>query len=256
MRLLKHGTKIGNATVIVDIIQKGNPEIRPGTSMKPKKLTTHNTGNASKGANARAHNTYIHNLASYHPKDTTHVSWHITVDDKFIYQHIPFDEIAWHCGDGSGVTSGNRTSIGIEICENPDMNYKQAEENAIALTVLLMKEFKLTPNDVVPHQHWSGKYCPRVILKRDGSFGPYRSRVAEAVKGTPKEDDDELKFSSGTLKKEWETFLNSKGQREIAVKAAVKAGYSEKWIKDLEEGKASDGDIVMLGLGALIRANK
>lgn len=73
---------------------------------------------------------------------------------------------------------------------------------------------------------------------------------------TQKKEDDELEFSSGTLKKEWETFLNSKAQREIAVQAAVKAGYSEKWIKDLEEGIAADGDIVMLGLGALIRANK
>ncbi|QTD40631.1 hypothetical protein [Sporosarcina sp. Te-1] len=65
-----------------------------------------------------------------------------------------------------------------------------------------------------------------------------------------------MKFSSGTLKKEWETFFGSKAQREIAVKAAVKEGYSEKWIKDLEEGKAQDGDIAALAIGALIRANK
>lgn len=181
MRLLTNGMKIGNATVVVDIIKKGNPEIRPGTAMSPKKITTHNTGNAGRGANAEMHNRYIHNLASYHPKDTSHVSWHLSVDDKFIYQHIPFDEIAWHCGDGNGVNSGNRTSIGIEICENPETNTKQAEENAIALTVLLMKEFKLKPTDVVPHQHWSGKYCPRVILNRDKSFTPYRNRVTAAL---------------------------------------------------------------------------
>ncbi len=57
MRLLTNGMKIGNATVVVDIIKKGNQEIRPGTAMKPKKITTHNTGNAGKGANAKAHNT-------------------------------------------------------------------------------------------------------------------------------------------------------------------------------------------------------
>lgn len=207
MQLLKHGSKIGNATVVVDIIQKGNPEIRPGTAMNPKKITTHNTGNDGKGANAKAHNTYIHNLASYQPKDTTHVSWHLTVDDKFIYQHIPFDEIAWHCGDGNGVNSGNRTSIGIEICENPETNTKQAEDNAIALTVLLMKEFNLKPADVVPHQHWSGKYCPRVILKRDGSFMPYRDRVAASYSAPsptlPSKEEIEL-FDSGssTINKE------------------------------------------------------
>ncbi|MEK3995443.1 N-acetylmuramoyl-L-alanine amidase [Psychrobacillus sp. FSL K6-2365] len=181
MKLLQHGSKIGNATVIVDIIGTGNPEIRPQTKMNPKKVTTHNTGNSGRGADAEMHNRYIHNLASYHPKDTSHVSWHLTVDDKFIYQHIPFDEAAYHCGDGWGVNSGNRTSIGIEICENPETNTQKAEENAIALTVLLLKEFKLNVNDVHPHQHWSGKYCPRVILKRDGSFNLYRKRIENVI---------------------------------------------------------------------------
>lgn len=255
MRLLTNGMKIGNATVVVDIIQKGNPEIRPGTPMKPKKITTHNTGNASKGANAKAHNTYIHNLASYHPKDTTHVSWHLSVDDKFIYQHIPFDEIAWHCGDGGGVNSGNRNSIGMEICENPDMNYKQAEENAIALTVLLMKEFNMKPADVVPHQHWSGKYCPRVILKRDGSFVTYRNRVATAF-SAPKKEEEELKFSSPTLKSETETSLLSKAHRQIIVDAAVKAGAHASWADKLANGTLTDADVLGLAVKYTVAVNK
>ncbi|MBE1554820.1 N-acetylmuramoyl-L-alanine amidase family protein [Sporosarcina limicola] len=255
MRLLKHGSKVGNATVIVDIIQKGNPEIRPGTSMKPKKITTHNTGNASKGANAKAHNTYIHNLASYHPKDTTHVSWHISVDDMCIYQHIPFDETAWHCGDGSGVNSGNRTSIGIEICENPETNTRQAEENAIALTVLLMKEFGVGSIDVVPHQHWSGKYCPRVILKRDESFTSYRNRVAAAF-SAPKKEEDELKFSSPTLKSETETSLLSKAHRQIIVDAAVKAGAYSSWVDKLANGTLTDADVLGLAVKYTVAVNK
>ena len=80
MRLLQHGSKIGNATVIVDIIQKGNSEIRPGISMVPKYLTDHDTGNSGRGADAKMHNKYIHNMAGYIPKDTNHVSWHITLD--------------------------------------------------------------------------------------------------------------------------------------------------------------------------------
>ena len=238
MRLLTNGMKIGNATVVVDIIQKGNPEIRPGTPMKPKKITTHNTGNASKGANAKAHNTYIHNLASYHPKDTTHVSWHLSVDDKFIYQHIPFDEIAWHCGDGGGVNSGNRTSIGVEICENPDMNYGQAENNAIELTVLLMKEFNLKPSDVVPHQHWSGKYCPRVILKRDGSFTLYRNRVATAFKAPEKEETRMFNPSSPTLKKAVVDKIES------ATKAKVLS--DGKWLLQAKAGTLSLDDALAL----------
>src|SRR5690625_916337 len=184
MRLLPHGAKIGNATVIVDIISKRNPKIRPARAMKPSFITDHDTGNPGRGANAEMHNRYIHNMASYDPKDTSHVSWHITVDERFIYQHIPFDENAWHCGDGNGAKSGNMTSIGVEKCMHVDGDRKAIEENAIALHVYLLKNvIKKTPANVVPHQHWSGKYCPAVILKRDGSFNLYRKRIEAAFSG-------------------------------------------------------------------------
>lgn len=183
MLLLKHGSKIGKATVIVDIIPKGNHEIRPGTKINPKFITYHNTGNSGRGANAKAHNTYIHNMASYHPKDTTHVSWHLSVDENYIYQHLPFDENAWHCGDGSEKNSGNMTSIGIEICEHVDQkNYHQAEENAIALGKYIASELKINIKNHVPHQKWSGKFCPRVILKRDGNFSKFHKRIENEIK--------------------------------------------------------------------------
>lgn len=187
MRLLPHGAKIGKATVIVDIISKNNPEIRPGGHMNPTYITDHDTGNRGLGANAEMHNRYIHNMASYHPRDTSHVSWHVTVDENYIYQHLPFDEPAYHCGDGFGVKSGNRTSIGVEKAMNIDGNRAQTEENAIALHVYLLKNaIKKTPSNVVPHQYWSGKYCPAVILKRDGSFNPFRKRIQDAYNGNVK----------------------------------------------------------------------
>lgn len=182
MILLPHGAKIGKATVIVDIVKKGNAEIRPGIHMTPKGITDHDTGNTGRGANADMHNRYIHNMAGYHPRDTTHVSWHITVDEHVIIQHIPFNEPAFHCGDGWGPNSGNRTTIGIEKCMNIDGNRAQIEENAIALTVFLLEAFNWTAKNVQPHQYWSGKYCPAVILKRDGSFNKYRSRIDAASK--------------------------------------------------------------------------
>ncbi|MFP3427105.1 N-acetylmuramoyl-L-alanine amidase family protein, partial [Pseudoalteromonas sp. SIMBA_162] len=77
------------------------------------------------------------------------------------------------------------TSIGIEICENPETDTKKAEENAIALTVYLMKLFGIPVRNVVPHQKWSGKFCPRVILKRDGGFEKFSNRIAAALKEKP-----------------------------------------------------------------------
>lgn len=183
MSTLKQKT-IGKATVIVDIVDKGNFEIRPEYAMNPKEIAIHNTGNSGRGANAKAHNTYIHNMSELPASATGFASWHFSVDDKFIYQHIPLNESAWHTGDGNGLASGNRIALGIEICENSDMeNYAQAEENAIALAVVLMKMFSIPSTKVKPHQAYSGKYCPRVILGRDGSFLPFIKRVENAFKG-------------------------------------------------------------------------
>ena len=183
MRLLTNGMKIGNATVIVDIISSGNPEIRPGVKMVPKNLTDHDTGNAGPGADAEMHNRYIHNMANYHPRDTSHVSWHLTTDEDFIYQHIPFDEIAWHCGDGSG--PGNYSSIGNEKCMHQGADREKIEQNSIALYNYLMKELNIPITNVHPHQHWSGKYCPQLILNKYGSFRPFRDKIEAALKGKP-----------------------------------------------------------------------
>ena len=192
MRVLPNGLKIGNATVIVDIIPKTNHKIRPGRKMVPEYITDHDTGNPGRGANAEMHNRYMHNMAGYDPRDTSHISWHLTVDENFIYQHLPFDEHGWHAGDGAN-GDGNRKSIGVEKTMNVDGDRAKVEENAIALHVYLLKNvINKTPKNVHPHQHWSGKYCPAVILKRDGSFTPFRNRIQKAYDGSKQTEKPNL----------------------------------------------------------------
>ncbi|CDQ21714.1 peptidoglycan recognition protein family protein [Halobacillus karajensis] len=177
-------SRIGDAVVTVDIVPKGNYEIRPAYYMNPKEIAVHNTGNKAKGADAEMHNRYIHNMASYSPRDTRYASWHFSVDEDSIYQHLPLDENAWHTGDGSDKGSGNRMAIGVEICENSDGDTRKAEENAIALIVYLCKRLNISVySEVKPHQAYSGKYCPRVILGRDGGFEPFRKRIINAYEG-------------------------------------------------------------------------
>jgi N-acetylmuramoyl-L-alanine amidase CwlA len=147
--------KINGLDVIIDLIPVSNTTSRPQYYMKPEYITIHNTGNSRSGANAEMHTNYVDTATGY-------VSWHFTVDDKAIYQELPITENGWHAGDGNG--DGNRKSIGIEICENIDGDYDKAEENAIALIRYLMQECNIDIDHVVPHQHWSGKYCPHVIL--------------------------------------------------------------------------------------------
>lgn len=183
MRLLPHGMKIGNATVIVDIVPKGNLEIRPGIPMKARGITDHDTGNSGRGADAKAHNKLLHNWGKLPVKDTSHISWHGSIDEDFIIQHIPFDEPAYHCGDGWGLSSGNRNTIGFEKCMHQGANRTKIEENTIALYAYLMREMKFPIDWIRPHQYWSGKYCPQLILNKYGSFLPFRNKIESAFKG-------------------------------------------------------------------------
>ncbi|MFJ8531502.1 S-layer homology domain-containing protein [Bacillus sp. NPDC094106] len=162
-KYLSSGTSTINGVPFTEwIVPPGNDNIRPQNRMEPKYITIHETDNTSVGAGAKSHAKYLYNQAV---GDTNRVaSWHFTVDDKEIYQHIPINENAWHAGDGNG--SGNRESIAIEIAVNQDGNYDRALENAKKLVAYLMKETGITVDNVVKHQKWSGKHCPDNIINR------------------------------------------------------------------------------------------
>jgi N-acetylmuramoyl-L-alanine amidase CwlA len=142
-----------------DFIPKGNSN-RPAYPMKPEYITIHTTRNLNKGADAEMHSRFVKNGGGQYG-----ASWHLTVDDKQIIQHLPFNENGWHAGDGKYGT-GNRKSIGIEICENVDGDFEKAVSNAIELVAWLMKKFNIPIQKVVPHKHWSGKQCPYKLLSR------------------------------------------------------------------------------------------
>ncbi|EJQ69026.1 S-layer homology domain-containing protein [Bacillus mycoides] len=151
------------------IVPTGNENIRPGYAMKPKYITIHETDNYSVGANARNHAQYLYSQAT----GTTDrsASWHFTVDDKEIYQHLPLNENGWHAGDGSEGT-GNRESIAIEIAVNQDGDYNKAVENARKLAAYLMGELNIPLENVKKHQFWSGKNCPAIMI-RNNAWEPF-----------------------------------------------------------------------------------
>ena len=134
-----------------------NTNARPGYAMKPEYITVHNTANTSKGANAESHANYLQNSGK-----NNYTSYHFVVDDKEAYQLLPCNEVGWHAGDSSTGT-GNRKSIGIEICENSDGNLLKATDNATELVAHLMKTYNIPLSKVVQHNNWSGKNCPNRI---------------------------------------------------------------------------------------------
>lgn len=144
------------------LLPDGRPN-KPTRTMKPQYITIHNTDNSAPGATAEAHSRYILNGSAGAQK-----SWHYTVDDREIYQHLRDDEQGWHAGDGNG--PGNTTSIGIEVCMYQGMDEPLAWQRAAELIASLCMRHGLAVSCVVPHRHWSGKACPSRILPRWTEF--------------------------------------------------------------------------------------
>lgn len=140
----------------------------PGKS-SVKKITIHETANKSQGANAAMHANFIDNGSE--------ATWHYTVDDKEAVQSFYDTTRCFHAGDGRG--QGNMESIGIEICVNNDGNFQEALKNAASLVSILLDRHNLTINDVVQHNHWSGKHCPTRL--REGSHGINWTQFKEII---------------------------------------------------------------------------
>ncbi len=165
--------------IIQDFIPSGRRN-RPGYKLTPKYITIHDTANTQAGADAKAHAAYL----KKNPP-ASEASWHFTVDDKVIYQHLPLNENGWHAGDGAN-GPGNRQSIGIEICENRDGNRAAAEANAAWLVAKLLKDYGLGLDRVKQHYDWSGKNCPRVLRGRKDGWKNFLAAVEAHLKTAPK----------------------------------------------------------------------
>lgn len=158
---------------------------RPGGSNPCKYITIHETGNAAKGADAAAHADYLDSDAG----ERDLVSWHYTVDDLTIVQHLPDYETAYHAGDGKD-GPGNATSIGIEICVNAGGDFGAAKANAAALVRLLMEEHGIDIEHVVQHNHWNGKDCPKTIRATTGAWEAFLALCRGETANVSKLDTD------------------------------------------------------------------
>lgn len=183
-------------------------------------ITIHDTGNYDKGADAYRHSEYLKN-------PSTKESWHYTVDDREIYQHLPDSESAYHAGDGAG--KGNRQSIGIEICVNSDGNLYAAADRAALLTAYLMEKHGIPIGNVVQHNHWYNKDCPHTI--RSGvpcTWQEFLKKAEEYMKREiTAEEAVEMLYKAGVLsdKGYWlEALMHIKNLDALFIKMAAKIG--------------------------------
>ena len=140
--------------ILTEILAPQGANCRPGYALSPQYITIHNTANRNPGANAKSHAAYLRGTGA-----TKYVSYHYAVDDRQAVRIIPDCEVAWHAGDGAKGL-GNRQSLAIEICENPESDLRIATDNAAMLCAILMHTYQIPLQNVVQHNRWSGKNCP------------------------------------------------------------------------------------------------
>ncbi len=155
--------------------------IRPGEPMDPLPdgytnynehsiywVVVHDTASAATESNALAHANYLYNNAV--AGTALWVSWHYTIDDTYIYQHLPENERGYHAGDGSTnpgegsyLGGGNRNGIGIEMAINDDGDMMRTWQRTAKLVVDILTRNNLPRDNMRYHNDFSGKDCPNTL---------------------------------------------------------------------------------------------
>ncbi|MCL2002757.1 MAG: N-acetylmuramoyl-L-alanine amidase [Oscillospiraceae bacterium] len=158
-------------TIIQDFIPPGVRN-RPGRPNAMTHITIHNTGNSAATAGARNHAAYLKAGAINVP-----VSWHYTVDDKEVIQHLPDNEFGYHAG-----SKGNPVSIGIEVCMNAGGDLLKATDLTVTLCAYLCNKYGISPENIKQHNDWDGKNCPQKIRAgQPYNWQEFIMRVREAL---------------------------------------------------------------------------
>lgn len=190
---------------------------------KKKFITVHQTGNPKPGANAAMHAKYMDNGSSE--------TWHYTVDDTQAIQHLEHDVQAWHAGDKDG--PGNTESIGVEACVNSDGNYKQTIKNTAETVRDIMAKEDIPLENVVQHNYWSGKDCPRQLrAAKDGiSWNDFKQMIDGQEVADKKQDKP---ASNTTKEKVVQMVIDGKlGNNPARAKRITDLGYNANEIQQL-----------------------
>ena len=136
------------------------------------------------------------NNADYFARETVKASAHYFVDEQYVWQSVPDDRIAWHCGGGLQGSGGhayygkckNANSIGVEIC----MQDKQGRlrhgsiDNAAKLVRELMDKYGVPADRIIRHYDVTGKNCPAPMVSNMTLWRKFKDSL--------KEDDDMIVY--------------------------------------------------------------
>ncbi|MFT5412603.1 MAG: N-acetylmuramoyl-L-alanine amidase [Verrucomicrobiales bacterium] len=182
-----------------DLVPSGKFARKLMEPMTPRYVTVHSTQNFAAGADALAHAklqrlgkfTSTHNRIGY-------LAWHFTVDQSHAIQSLPCNERGEHADyDGPG----NTYSIGVEMCEHLKNDRAKTLDRTARLCALLMAEYQIPLQHIVPHYHWprirddkkdlGHKNCPHYLLengKPGKKWQQFLGQVLKHYKTHPKYD--------------------------------------------------------------------
>ncbi|MCY8809835.1 N-acetylmuramoyl-L-alanine amidase [Bacillus atrophaeus] len=199
-------------------------------AMNAEYITIHNTANDASAANE----------ISYMIGNNSSTSFHFAVDDKEVIQGLPLNRNAWHTGDGTNGT-GNRKSIGVEICysKSGGEKYRAAEALAVKFVAQLLKERGWGIDRVRKHQDWNGKYCPHRILS-EGRWDQVKAAIEKEVSGSS--------FSSKKTAAVTSSYQVKKGDTlsAIAKASGVSVKQLQSWNNISDPNKIKAGQVLKI----------
>lgn len=210
--------------------------ITNGKGNSKKKICIHETDNTRATAGADNHARLQYN------GNTRKASWHWQVDEKEAVQSF---EHTWKCW-AAGTAKGNNEAIHIEMCVNSDGDYKKTVQNTAELVAKIIKDEGLSVKDIVQHNYYSGKNCPRIM--RSGKNITWNQFIA-LVKAN-------LQPKKEVKKVEKQEFLNDTGR--FACKELIKKGVKEGLFTSKHENleKYSDRELISYAFAYVHRVHK
>lgn len=156
---------------------------RVGTLASPLYITIHETETGHELSPARFnYQMYQHKLLA----DGTSVGYHFMVEANHdeptrIYQLLETNVSTDHTGNDYG----NAHSLGIERLVNVNTDMERAIAAQAALAAMLMRQYNIPIDHVVPHRYWRDKDCPARLLA--GQYGGWNGFIQQvsSYAGTP-----------------------------------------------------------------------
>ena len=145
------------------------------------------------------------NNADYFSRTKVGASAHFFVDENEVWNSVPVDRVAWHCGgglQGSGPhpyfnLCSNSNSLGIEICMNDKKGAVRmgSINHAIELTKMLMKQYNVPVQNVIRHYDRTCKNCPGPMVADVTLWNNFKAALTKSTSNTttPIEEDEPMK---------------------------------------------------------------